>query len=73
MENDSNSSVSKEGKPLKNNGSGIVGAVYTMAFVGAAVYFIQHAGSFWAGVLGILKALFWPGVVIYKLLELWKM
>jgi hypothetical protein len=61
------------GKRMKDNGNGILGSIYGMAFVGAAVYFLQHAATFWAGVLGILKALFWPGVLIYKVLELLKM
>jgi len=40
-----------------------------MAFIGAAVYFIQDAASFWIGVLGFLKALVWPAFLAYKLLE----
>ena len=50
-------------------GSGIFGAAYFMAFIGAAVYFIQGVGSFWLGVLGFLKALVWPAFLVYKLLE----
>jgi hypothetical protein len=49
------------------------GTIYGMAFLGALVYFIQHAATFWEGVLGILKAIFWPGFVIYKVLELLKL
>ena len=56
-----------------NKENGICSGVYGLALLGAAVYFIQHAVSFWDGVLGVLKALVWPGVLIYKLLELWKM
>lgn len=44
-------------------------AIYGMAFIGALIYFIQHATSFWGGVLGFFKAVFWPAVVIYKVLE----
>ena len=44
--------------------------IYGLAFLGAAIYFIQHATSFWMGVLGILKALVWPAMLIYKVLEL---
>ena len=44
------------------------GAVYGLGFVGALVYFLQHATSFGNGVLGVLEALVWPAVVIYKLL-----
>lgn len=49
-----------------NNGS--AGAVYGLGFIGAVVYFIQHASSFWDGVLGILKAMVWPAFVVHKLL-----
>lgn len=49
------------------------GSIYGLAFIGAAFYFIQHAASFWEGVLGFLKALVWPAVLMYKLLELLKM
>jgi hypothetical protein len=50
--------------------AGMFGGIYGMAFIGAAVYFIGHAATFWAGVLGFFKAVFWPAVVIYKALEL---
>lgn len=45
---------------------------YGLAFLGAAIYYIQHADTFWLGVLGVLKALVWPALVIYKLLEFLK-
>jgi hypothetical protein len=44
-------------------------AIYGMAFIGALVYFIQHATTFWAGVLGFLKAIVWPAILVYKWLE----
>jgi len=50
-------------------GSGIVGTAYFMAFIGAAVYFIQQATTFWTGVLGFLKAIVWPGFLIYELFQ----
>lgn len=49
------------------------GGIYGMAFIGAAIYFIQHSATFWEGALGILKAVFWPAVLMYKLLEFLKM
>ena len=61
-----------DGKSKMNN-NGMIGGVYGMAFIGAAVYFIQHAATFWDGVLGFIKAIFWPAVLIYKLLEFLKM
>lgn len=48
-------------------------AIYGMAFIGALIYFIQHAQTFWDGALGFLKALAWPAFLIYKLLEFLKM
>ena len=52
---------------------GPTGALYFLGFIGAVVYYIQHANSFWGGVLGFLKALIWPVFLIYKLLEFLKM
>ena len=46
------------------------GAVYGLGLIGALVYFIQHASSFSDGLYGVLKALFWPAVLIYKALQL---
>lgn len=51
----------------------IAGGVYGMAFIGAVVYYFTHAVTFWMGVLGFFKALFWPAFLIYKLLEFLKM
>ena len=42
------------------------GAVYGLGFIGAAVYFISHATSFWVGVLGFLKAIVWPAFLVYE-------
>jgi hypothetical protein len=47
---------------------GFAGGVYGLGFIGAAVYFIGHAASFWGGVLGFLKAIVWPAFVIHKLM-----
>ncbi len=47
--------------------------IYGMAVIGAAVYYVQHAATFWAGVLGIVKAIFWPAVIIYHVLGYMKL
>ena len=52
---------------------GVSGGVYGLAFIGALVYYLQQATSFWTGVLGLLKAIVWPAMLIYKLLEFLKM
>lgn len=48
-------------------------AIYGMAFIGALIYFLQHATSFWLGVLGFLKALVWPAILVYNLLKYLKL
>ncbi|MDD3805999.1 MAG: hypothetical protein PHD91_00200 [bacterium] len=40
-------------------------AVYGLGFIGAVIYYLVHAGTFWAGVLGILKAIVWPAILVY--------
>ncbi len=54
-----------------NNGTS--GAVYGLGFIGALVYYIQQAPTFWDGVVGFFKALFWPAMLVYKLLGFLKM
>lgn len=46
------------------------GWAYFLGVVGAVVYYVQHAASFWQGVGGIVMALFWPAVVVYKVFGL---
>lgn len=46
------------------------GCGYGLGFLGAAIYYISTANSFWMGVLGILKALVWPAFLVYELLKL---
>ena len=52
---------------------GTSSATYGLAFVGALIYFVQHATSFWGVVLGILKAIIWPVLLIYRLLQFLQM
>ena len=48
--------------------AGAGNAVYGLGLIGALVYYIGHADSFWIGVLGVLKAIVWPAFVVYQLL-----
>ncbi len=41
-------------------------AIYGLGFIGAAVYYISTATSFWMGVLGFLKAIVWPAFLVYE-------
>ena len=45
------------------------GAVYGLGIIGAAIYFISNATGFWMGVLGFLKAIVWPAILIYESLK----
>lgn len=51
-------------KEVKENA--LAGAVYCLGFIGAAIYFISHACTFWMGVLGFLKAIVWPAFIVYE-------
>lgn len=57
----------------KGGGAAAGGGIYGLAFLGALVYYIQHSATFWAGVLGVLKALIWPALIVYKLLGFLKL
>lgn len=49
--------------------AGPAGAVYGLGFIGAAVFFISHATGLWMGVLGVLKAIVWPAILVYEILK----
>ncbi len=48
---------------------GGTGALYGLGFIGAAIYYVSHATTFWMGVLGILKAIVWPAFLVYEALR----
>ena len=48
-------------------GSG--GIFYFLGILGAAVYYIKAATTFWAGVVGFLQALVWPAIIVYEALK----
>jgi len=45
------------------------GAVYGLGVIGAAIYFISQATTFWIGVLGFLKAIVWPAILVFEALR----
>lgn len=51
----------------RNGGPGIV---YFLGFIGALIYFLQQADTFWQGVLGVLEAFVWPVLLIYHALQI---
>ena len=44
-------------------------AVYGLGLIGAAIYFISTATTFWLGVLGFFggKAIVWPVFLLYEM------
>lgn len=53
----------------KTKKAGGGGMFYFLGVIGAAVYYIKAACTFWAGVVGFLKALVWPAVIVYEALK----
>lgn len=51
------------------NQCGPAGAVYGLGLIGALVYYITTATSFWVGVLGVLKALVWPAFLVFAAMK----
>lgn len=43
-------------------------AIYGLGTIGAAVYYLQHSTTFVEGLTGIIKAIGWPAVLLYKVL-----
>ncbi len=43
------------------------GAVYGLGLIGALVYFISHAQTFEQGLVGVIKAIIWPAILIFNL------
>ena len=46
-----------------------LGDIYGLGFIGAAIYFVTTATSFWNGVLGFLKAIVWPAFLVYEVMS----
>jgi len=43
--------------------------IYCMGLLGALVYYLTTATSLWGGVVGVIKAIFWPAVLVYGALK----
>lgn len=59
-------------KPIKviNKGRGPLGFVFFMAWIGAAVYFVQQSEGADGFILALLKACVWPAYVVHAVLGL---
>lgn len=54
------------------NDHGPLGFVLFVAYIGAAVYFVQQSNGFWGFIWAFIKAMAWPGILIYQAFELLK-
>lgn len=45
-------------------------AVYAFGLIGALIYYISNATTFWIGALGVLKAIVWPAFLVYEALKM---
>ena len=69
-----------EGKEKKSwfakgscSSSGSGGAIYGLGFIGALVYFVTTAPDIWVAIIGVVKAIFWPGIIVYGVLKFFGM
>lgn len=69
METETTSIMPERKTKVVHHHRGGADAVYGLGFIGAAVYFIGQATTFWLGVLGFLKALVWPAFLIFELMK----
>jgi len=59
----------KHWKHRQMQGGATGGALYGLGLIGAVIFFIGKATTFWLGVLAILKAFVWPAILVYELLK----
>ena len=62
-------SVKKQDSSCSKCSGDCGGVFYGLGFIGAAIYYVSTATSFWMGVLGLLKALVWPAFLVFELLK----
>ena len=62
-----------ECKSYHHKGGQAGNGVYGLGMIGTAYYFLQHAGNITDIVMGIIKAVFWPAILVYQALSLLKL
>ncbi|MFZ5912521.1 MAG: hypothetical protein ACOYYU_21155 [Chloroflexota bacterium] len=69
MTNETNTPEQTQPKQKVIYRGGASEAVYGLGLLGAWFYYLTHATTFWLGVLGILKGIFWPAILVYELMK----
>jgi hypothetical protein len=53
----------------KKSKDGALGFAMFASFIGAAVYFVNQVDGFWNIILAVLKAVVWPAILVYNVLQ----
>ncbi len=69
MDTETKKNDREERKAKSKYRSGGSDAVYGVGLIGAWIYYFTHATTFWMGVLGLLKGIVWPAILVYELLK----
>jgi len=69
MTTDSNSTAQNQQKTKVVYKGAANAPVYGLGLIGAWVYYIGQATTFWMGVLGFLKGIVWPAMLVYELMK----
>ena len=64
-----NTTQKEQHKPKVVTQRGASEAVYGLGLIGAWIFYIGHATTFWLGVLGFLKGIVWPAMLVYEALK----
>lgn len=43
--------------------------IYGLGLIGAWVYYLGTAETFWMGVLGFFKGIVWPAMLVYEMMK----
>ena len=68
-EKNNSSECCKEKVIYRNYNHGGSGAIYGLSVIGALFYFLQNATTFSLVMIGIGKSIFWPAILMFKLLS----
>jgi hypothetical protein len=69
MTAETNPAQNEQHKPKVVTQRGASEAVYGLGLIGAWIFYIGHATTFWLGVLGFLKGIVWPAMLVYEALK----
>lgn len=51
-----------------DGGTGQLGFIFFVCYIGALVYFIDNANGFWEVVFAFFQAIVWPAFLVYNAL-----